>query len=296
MTPARIGTVRFLNTRPLIHGLEHLDGLTLLPAVPAHLAGMLETGEADIALVSLIDAARARTPLAILPVGMIGSDGPTVTVRLFGPGPIDSIREVWADTDSHTSVALCRLLLGRVYGVRPHFRDFNARERMPLGPDAAASPDPGTAILLIGDKVVCDPPDPAVHPTLLDLGEAWKRWTGLPFVYAAWMCRAEEAATPAIALAAALLDRQRRHNAMRLDSIAAAHAPGAGWPPDLAREYLTRSMRYEFGPREREASQRFIDECAALGIAPATRLAWADWREPARQAAGIPASASPDAP
>src|SRR5665213_4630797 len=46
-----------------------------------------------------------------------------------------------------------------------------------------------TARLLIGDKVVCD--EPAGLPHQLDLGGAWKDLTGLPFVFAAWMARAE---------------------------------------------------------------------------------------------------------
>lgn len=294
MLPIRVGSVRFLNTRPLIEGLEALPSLSLVPAVPSHLAGMLESRQVDIALVSLIDAVRARPPLAILPAGMIGSDGPTLTVRLFSPVPPGQVEEVWADTDSHTSVALCRLLLERLYGVRPHVRDFNARERMPLGPGAAARPDPGaaefggrTALLLIGDKVVADPPEADRFPVQLDLGAAWKDWTGLPFVYAAWMCRADDAERPEINLAAGLLDRQRRHNQLRLDEIATRHAAAAGWPLELTREYLGTRLRYALGTREREAGERFLRECVALNLAPSADLDWRDWRPGALQAAGV---------
>jgi len=303
MMPVRLGSVRFLNTRPLIEGLEAVSSLSFQPAVPSRLLAMLETSQVDLALVSLIDAARSKTPLALLPAGMIGSDGQTLTVRLFSPVPAPQVEEVWADTDSHTSVALCRLLLERVHDVRPTIRDFNAREQMPLGgapgtpaisagassppgaPGPDARPGPRTAILLIGDKVVTDPPEPAAFPVVIDLGEAWKRWTDLPFVYATWMCRAADRDRPEISLAAGLLDRQRRHNLLRLDAIAQKHAPGAGWPIDLARRYLTEHLRFEVGPRERESAQRFIDECAALGIIPRTTLDWLDWRQSAKAAA-----------
>lgn len=300
MTPVRVGSVRFLNTRPLIDGLDALSGLSFQPAVPSRLLGLLESSQVDLALVSLIDAARSRVPLALLPAGMIGSDGPTLTVRLFSPVQPADVKEVWADTDSHTSVALCRLLLDRVHAVRPAVRDFNAREQMPLGetptpegasPDSIAQPTahpgPRTAILLIGDKVVTDPPDPARFPVVIDLGEAWKQWTGLPFVYATWMCRAADRDRPEIALAAGLLDRQRRHNLQRLDAIAAQHAPATGWPIDLATRYLTEHLRFDMGPRERESAQRFINEAAAIGLIPPTTLDWLDWRPAAKAVAAV---------
>lgn len=294
MNPARVGSVRFLNTRPLIDGLDGVQGLSFHPAVPSHLVGMLQTSHVDIALVSLIDAARSPVPLALLPAGMIGSDGPTLTVRLFSPVEPSLLEEVWADTDSHTSIALCQLLLDRVHGATPGFRAFNAREQMPLGRPTSAGtapsskadrPGPRTGVLLIGDKVVTDPPDPAAFPVVMDLGEAWKRWTGLPFVYATWMCRAADIDRPELHVAAGLLDRQRRHNMTRLDAIASAHAPQAGWPLDLARRYLSHHLQFDLGPREQTAAQRFIDEAAAIGACPNHALRWIDWRPGARAAA-----------
>jgi len=285
VNPVKIGSVRFLNTRPLIEGLEVFPEISLHPAVPSKLAGMLLRAEVDIALVSVIDAARAPSGLTILPAGMIGSDGPTLTVRLFSAVPVQQITQVWADTDSHTSVLLCRVLLERLHGVRPTFRDFNAREQMPLGAPGTADAGGAPAVLLIGDKVVTDPPDPALYTTQIDLGQAWKQWTGLPFVYAAWMCRAVDADRPEIAVAAGVLDRQRRHNMTRLAAIALKHAPAAGWPVELATRYLSEHLRFDLGPREREAAQRFIDEAAAIGAIGPARLQWIDWRPAALHAA-----------
>ena len=87
MEPIRVGCVSYLNTVPLIEGLERCEGVELVRAVPSRLGAMLEAGEVDVALASLIDAARSRIPLAALPVGMIGCDGPTMTVRLFSNVP-----------------------------------------------------------------------------------------------------------------------------------------------------------------------------------------------------------------
>src|SRR5258708_4134367 len=113
MHPVRIACVRYLNTVPLIEGLDKLAGCELIPTVPSRISAMVESGEADIGLVSLIDAAKGT--LVLLPVGMIGCDGPTLTVRLFSGVPLDEIEALHADTDSHTSVVLCRLLLSRLF-------------------------------------------------------------------------------------------------------------------------------------------------------------------------------------
>jgi chorismate dehydratase len=175
------------------------------------------------------------------------------------------IAELHADTDSHTSVVLCRLLLRRLHGASPRVSDFNAASH--------TRPLPAS-VLLIGDKVVTAAPAEAEYPHQLDLGEAWRDLTGLPFVYATWMCLEDRAADPAIHAAAALLDRQRRRNLARLDRLVAGHAPAHGWPVELAGEYLGRLLRYEVGPREREAAQRFFGMASEAGLLPRTTLRW----------------------
>src|SRR5438552_983319 len=106
MLPVRLACVRYLNTIPLIEGLEKLPAVRLLPTVPSRIAGMVASGEADLGLCSLVDAAGSEAPLALVPAGMIGCDGPTLTVRLFSSVPLGEVRVLHADTDSHTSVAL----------------------------------------------------------------------------------------------------------------------------------------------------------------------------------------------
>lgn len=271
MNEVRIAHVRYLNTVPLIEGLAKTRSLRLVAAVPSKLAGMLAGGEADIALASLIDAARSPVPFTILPAGMIGCDGPTLTVRVFSKVPLANIATLHADTDSHTSVALCRVVLKKLYGVNAEVIDFDARERIAVGGSGPGEEWP-EAVLLIGDKVVADSPPAVRYPYQLDLGEAWKQLTGLPFVYAAWMCRTADVDRPEIRAAAALLDRTRRHNRARLDWVVEHHAAEHRWPTDLARRYLGELLRYQVGPRERESMQRFLDECAGLGLCATTTL------------------------
>jgi chorismate dehydratase len=281
MNALRLGYVRYLNTTPLVEGLDALAGLAPTPAVPSNLVKLLQDGSVDLALVSVIDAARSNVPLTLLPCGMIGCEGPTLTVRLFSSIPWEQVTTLHADTDSHTSVALAQVILAERYNVRPTIADFHARERfaadgsVPTGPLDHAWPP---TVLLIGDKVITDPPPASRYPHQLDLGQAWLDLTGLPFVYACWMCRSAELQTPQAASriqhAAELLDRQRRRNLARLDWLVQTRAPLHRWPVEIARQYLGTLLRYEVGEREMHAAQRFIDLAARHGVTQGRELRW----------------------
>ncbi len=264
MSIVRVGVVRYLNARPLVEGLDVCKNLSLDAAVPSRIAPMLEQGDIDIGLVSVIDFARAKTPLTMIPAGMIGCQGPTLTVRVFSRVHPSKISTLATDTDSHTSVALARIILKKVHDASPVPVDFNAREVLTTD-DPQSWPE---SVLLIGDKVVTASPPPDLYPHQIDLGQAWLDLTGLPFVYAIWMCRAADSHRPEILEAAALLERQRLRNEFRLDWIVSQHARPRHWPDELAREYLGQRLRFHAGERERKGIARFLELAEAEGLAP----------------------------
>lgn len=275
----RLGAVSYLNTLPLIEGLGKLSDVALTLTAPSRLIDLLMDQRVDLALASVIDAQRAPRPVAFVPAGMIGCDGPTMTVRLFSRTPIEQITRVHADVDSHTSVALLQVILAERLGAAPPVEAFDVdAHRAALTRAATGDATPGPwpeALLVIGDKVVTDSPPAMLYPHQLDLGEAWKDLTGLPFVYALWMCRADDAGAAHVRTAADILDRQRRHNATRLDWIASARAPARGWPVDMARTYLGRLLRYEVTDEARRAVARFFDLCVKHRVLASRRdVAW----------------------
>ena len=245
----RLGSVSFLNAKPLIYGLGPDDEVDLSLDVPSRLLGGMLEGRYDVALLPVIDYQR-MPGLRLLTAGGIGCDGPTLTVRIFSPVPVNEIRTLACDADSHTSVALARILLAERYGLRPAF----------VEPDRVQ--DQPTARLLIGDKVVCE--EPAGLPHQLDLGEAWKHLTGLPFVFAAWMVRegVDLGDLPA------RLERAKRAGLANVGSILRRHAVPRGWPEETARRYLTEYLRFDVGPREVEAIRVFHALAAKHGIIP----------------------------
>src|SRR5205823_179545 len=134
----------------------------LVAAAPSELIGMLRRGEVDVALASVIDG--AGDGVVLLPVGMIGCDGPTLTVRVFSRVPIEKIRRVAVDSESHTSVVLLRVLMWRKFGVKVEVHSGGVEESRGAGVGEKAD-----AVLLIGDKVVTDAPDAAEYPHQMDL-------------------------------------------------------------------------------------------------------------------------------
>ena len=254
----RIGCVGYLNAKPLIEGLEGLADPVVKLDVPSALPADLLSGDVDIALCPVIDYYRSDQALVVVPVGCIASDGPTMTVRLFSRVPIEQITHIHADIDSHTSVSLVRILMTECHAKQSEIVAFDTLQE-------AASADQSAdheAMLLIGDKVVTNAPPKSTYPYQLDLGEAWKRLTGLPFVFAVWQARAgwDLGALPE------RLAAQRRLNAERIDAIAEKHAESHGWEFGIARQYLGRVLSYAVGPKELQAMERFAQLCKQHGL------------------------------
>ncbi len=254
----RVGCVSYLNAKPLIAGLDDEPGIEVRTDVPARLLADLESGDVDVALCPIIDFFSSAHELALVPVGAIGCEGPTLTVRLYSQVPIDQITTIHADTDSHTSVVLVQVLLAKLFHIRPQIIDYEAREQTAQG-RIDVSPQ---AMLLIGDKVVTGSPLAVQYPYQMDLGEGWHELTGLPFVFAMWMTRAQ---TMLGDLPAQLAARLKANLPQRL-LIAERYAKQHGWPSDLAEHYLIDVLRYTVGSRELEAIARFGDLAREIGI------------------------------
>jgi chorismate dehydratase len=242
----RVGSVSFLNAKPLIYGLNEVAGVQLGLEVPSKLLDGMRRGRYDVALLPVIDYQR-MDGLRLLTSGGIGCDGPTLTVRIFSPIPIEQIKTLACDTDSHTSVALARVILAETYGVRPEF--------VPLTSLREGQAAAGVAKLLIGDKVVSQEPAHSLMPHQLDLGGAWKDLTGLPFVFAAWMARdgVELGDLPGV------LERAKVEGLAHVNQIIAREAAPRGWPADVARRYLTEYLKFDIADRQLAAIKRFHD-------------------------------------
>jgi predicted solute-binding protein len=145
-----------------------------------------------------------------------------------------------ADTSSRTSVELARLILERRYGAQP--------ESVPHPPDLPAMLRRADAALVIGDPAL------RIDPTALaaegyhvyDLGLEWLELSGLPMVFAVWAGR-PGVVTPEVTQA---FQDSCRFGREQIEEIIAAESASRGFAPELVREYLSRHIVHELGPRE----------------------------------------------
>jgi chorismate dehydratase len=181
-------------------------------------------------------------------------------VRLYSRVPAERITAIHGDTDSHTSVILAQVILRERYGMKAPLLPLATR----AGEHPCGTEGPET-MLLIGDKVVTTAPDAGDYPHQLDLGEAWKRLTGLPFVFAMWMIRRDCVAAEGAAIGRILVDARRRGGDLT-DHLLERYAGEKGWPRELARKYFTEYLRYEVTPTARRGLGRFFELAQRHGL------------------------------
>ena len=279
--PLRIAAVSYLNTWPLVEGLRERAAaeageFSLVYDVPSRLADLLYEEQADVALLPVIEYFRG-TGAAIVPGMAIATRGPVDSVKLFTRVAPAAIGRVLVDKGSRTSVALLRILLAELHGVRPDFHAAEARVDDLLRDEEAA--------LVIGDRCFeaerrfRTEPDERVQ--ILDLGAAWQKLTGLPFVFAVWVLGREfagRAGAPDKARLARLLRDSRDTGVARLDALAARAAaegrlgPGGESSEASILRYFRHSLLFDLGEREMAGLLRFQELCLRHAICPPGRV------------------------
>jgi len=253
----RLSAVGYLNSRPLVHGLEEdAARFDVSFDVPARCADRLHAGEVDVGLIPSIEYLRGE--YVVMPGVAVASHGPVASVVLFTRAPLDRVRRVAVDTSSRTSAALLHVLCAERWGISPSFA--------PHEPHLGDMLEVADAALLIGDRALFSEPGHA-GVRQVDLGAEWTAMTGLPFVWAFW------AARPAAAdgeLARALV-AARDAGVAAIDAIARRFAAGDPVRRARAAAYLRENVRYDFGGAHRLALERYYAAAARLGLVPATR-------------------------
>jgi len=234
----RLGCVKYLNARPLIHGWTREISFDH----PSRLCRMLVEGELDVALVSSFEF--LRNPIYSIVDGVsISSAGPVYSVYLAHRGPIEQVEEVGIDPASETSVNLLRCLLTDHYKIAPLFVKRSAQTVTDIVP--------GRAELFIGDQAIAFRQKFADRFHFLDLGERWQHFMRLPFVYALWLVRPEFRGAVAVANA---LRAQAAHNLKHLDDLIAEHPQV---DPIFCAFYYRQCLRFSFGKQEKKGLHAF---------------------------------------
>ena len=242
MEKIRTGIVNYLNTRPLIYGLERqpvAGQLELTGDYPARIAEMLINGDIDLGLI----------PVAVIPqlpeyhiVGdyCIGTEGEIASVALFSEVPMVEVQKVYLDYQSRTSVALLRFLMREYWGISPEIIQAS-------GEDYRQEIRGYTAGLVIGDRAL---EQRKISTFIYDLGSEWRKITGLPFVFAAWVSTKP--------LPENFIQDFNKGNALGLEKIDEIVAANPYLLYDL-KKYYTLHLSYRLDEAKKKGMQRFLE-------------------------------------
>lgn len=240
--------VSYLNTKPFLYGLfQHEIGrnLSISLDIPSVCAQKLVSGEADLGLVPVAIIPTLPSP-HIISDFCIGAEGQVATVCIFSDVPLQQIERLYLDFHSRTLVALTKILIRDHWHIAPQLvADAPTHEGwQQIGGTTAA--------LVIGDKAIGLEKK---FKYTYDLAEEWRNFTGLPFVFAAWVSNQP---LPT--------DFLRDFNAAL--ALGLAHIPEltALMPDSLNQKngfnlekYFREHISYDLNPSKKTALQLFLD-------------------------------------
>ena len=251
MAKIRISAVSYLNSLPFVYGLNHSslkDECEISLDIPSLCAEKLISRKVDIGLIPV--AAIPQVANAnIISDYCIGANGKVKTVCLFSEVPLNEIKTVLLDYQSRTSVMLTKILAKEYWKINPEWVNAEAGfEKKIKGT---------TAGVIIGDRTFSLAPSPSPFGeqsrVLLayDLSEQWKKFTGLPFVFACWVANKDLPATFIAEFNSALKNG--------LDNIdkTLEEFPPAVISKTAAKKYLTENISYDFDEEKKKALELF---------------------------------------
>jgi predicted solute-binding protein len=262
LSEPRIQGVAYLNAWPVLYGLMlGKEPERLRMALPSVLAARLVTREADVALAPVATLAQ-RPGFEVAPRICIGADGPVASVLIVSQRPLAELDLLLLDTASRTSVVLAQL-------VADHVRKGQSVEVEPADVARIEHEVHGTTgAVVIGDRALSLR---SRFAHVLDLGEVWRTWTGLPFVFAAWI--AQEGALDERLLR--MLDHSLSYGLGARREIAHMWAAQHGGDPGFFERYLTENIRYELDERFEAGLLEFFARAASAGLMDPVRVRFA---------------------
>ena len=262
----RIGRIDYANCTPIFRLLDErlpTGEVEIVHGVPVELNWLLRTGGIDICPCSSIEYARHAEHYQIVPGHCIGSDGPVRSVLLFSHCPIETLagKTVFVTSESDTSVVLLSILLAKRFKM-----DGITLQRSSGSWQQVLADVP--ALLLIGDAAL-QAAQTSYAGYCYDLGELWRSWTGLPFVFALWLVNRR-----------VLEQRENRLNSFvkQLDAVRdempgeyrrlAGVSKEADWMGVEQLADYWKVISYRLDERHLQGLSRFFDLAAELGLAP----------------------------
>ena len=283
----RVGRIPYVNCYPVYgaidRGVVPLSG-TVVTGVPSALNKRMAEGTLDISVVSAVEYARDARRYLLLPDLAISCDGPVQSVMLFAKKPAEDLdaRRVIVSRSSMTSVALLQLLFENVWHAQPEFVAGDAE----MSDIFAFDHEEHDARLVIGDAALVLRGESRPHvvtaasrhtgmpsyPFAYDLGQVWKEWTGLPFVFAVWVAQRTAPVAEALGIHATLIT-SRNWGLQHLPTLADQASRATGVSEPVCLTYLS-GLDYGLSYEHLAGLTEFFRRLVAAGRVPNGTLAF----------------------
>jgi len=248
MNKINVSVVSYVNSLPFVQGLiqsEIMNSISLSLDTPSVCAAKIISGQSDIGLL----------PVAVLPElpfyhiisdFCIGTNSEARSVLLISKSPLDRIYKVYLDKDSRTSVNLAKLLAIRLWHISVEWVWTS---------DGFSIDDiqEGEAAVIIGDKAL---KFERKFPFQLDLAVEWKKLTGLPFVFAAWVSTKQLDDN-----FIKLFNKALAHGIKNIDAFVNLPSEKNVTIRDL-KQYLTENINYHFDEEKKKAMNLYLSMLA----------------------------------
>ena len=266
----RVGRIAYINCYPVYGAIER--GIVPLDArwvdgTPTALNRRMARGTLDVSVVSAVEYARTPERYVLLPDLAISCDGPVRSVMLFSHRPASELDggRVLVSRSSMTSVALLQLLFEGRWKCRPQFIPADAE----LSDVEHFSREPHDARLVIGDAALmlsAGGGNPPMYNYAYDLGDEWKQWTELPFVFAVWVAKRTTPVDEALRVHSALTT-SRDWGVRHVPELAAAASARTGIAADVCEQYLS-GLDYELSYAHLAGLTEFFRRLVSRGRVP----------------------------
>ncbi len=240
-----VSAVSFANSAPFVYGLMHSDifqDINLSLDTPSECGNKLINKEADIGEVPV--AAIPEIPNAqIITNYCIGAGHHVKTVLFISNVKHDKLKRIYLDDESMTSNWLARIFACKFWNI-----DVEWKKQKVNDIDKLLSDDAG--VILIGDKAFQIKENQYTYQ--YDLAEEWKKYTGLPFVFACWVTNRS--------LENKWIDRFNNALQKGLDNIDKAINMNqfTRKHSDDIFKYLTRNISFNFDDDKKKAMELFL--------------------------------------
>jgi chorismate dehydratase len=215
--------------------------IELYEDIPSICAFKLKSGSVDLALVPVALLSELKN-YSIVSNYCIGAEGKVDSVKLYSDVPIEEISNVTLDYQSLTSITLVKILFKFYWKKTVNFLEAK--------PGFENEINGVNAAVIIGDRTFGIN---GKHPYEIDLAEAWKNFTGLPFVFAAWVTTKQ--------LPSDFIDEFNKVLGYGIQNIPDAvrdNSAGSGLPENEILSYLTEKINYNLDTPKLKALETFL--------------------------------------